>query len=202
MLTERASAYRWIDYSNFSIDKEKEYVKKAITSLKNLAGYAPRGWYYGRISPHSRALVPQVYEEMGEELLWYSDTYADDVPYWVDQPHERDSADPKGLLMVPYSYDNNDFKFHVAGSGFADPDGFFAHLKNSFDVLYEEGQNGMPKMMTVGLHNRIVGRPGRFGALKQFVDYIEKKEGVWVATRTEIAEAFRKNYPYRKGHLA
>lgn len=96
-----------------SIDKEKDYIRKAITSLKTLSGYAPRGWYYGRNSPHSRTLVPQVYEEMGETLEWVSDTYADDVPYWVDLPLERDSPSPNGLLIVPYSYDCNDFKFHV-----------------------------------------------------------------------------------------
>ncbi|KAI9372840.1 hypothetical protein BJX61DRAFT_505466 [Aspergillus egyptiacus] len=195
-------AYRWVNYHDFSIEKEKDYIRRAITSLKSLTGYAPKGWYYGRPSPHSRTLVPQVYEEMGEELLWASDTYADDVPYWIDLKHERDSPSPKGCLMVPYSYDCNDFKFHTAGSGFRDPQGFFDHMKNAFDVLYEEGEEGMPKMMTVGLHCRIIGRPGRFKALKDFVDYISKKEGVWVATRTEIAEAFRKEYPYKKGCLA
>jgi len=195
-------AYRWLDYHDFSIEKEKEYIRKAITSLKSLSGYAPKGWYYGRNSAHSRTLVPQVYEEMGEELVWASDTYADDIPYWVDQPTERDSSSPKGLLMVPYSYDCNDFKFHVVGSGFSDPTGFYDHIKNAFDVLYEEGEKGMPKMMTIGLHCRIIGRPGRLGALKKFVEEIEKKEGVWVATRTEIAEAFKKEYPYQKGKLA
>jgi peptidoglycan/xylan/chitin deacetylase (PgdA/CDA1 family) len=150
-----ASAYRWVDYHNFSIDKEKDFIREAITSLKALAGYAPRGWYYGRDSPHSRALVPEVYREMGEDLVWYSDTYADDVPYWIDLPSERNSLEPKGLLMVPYSFDCNDFKFYTAASGFSDPRGFFDHLKNAFDVLYEEGLEGMPKMMTIGLHCRI-----------------------------------------------
>ncbi|KAK6849739.1 hypothetical protein PG995_013572 [Apiospora arundinis] len=195
-------AYRWIEYHDMPIEKEKEYISQAITSLKSLTGYAPRGWYYGRNSPHSRTLVPQVYEEMGEKLEWMSDTYADDVPYWIDLAHERDSPDPKGCLMVPYSYDCNDFKFHVAGSGFRDPQGFFTHLKNAFDVLYEEVEAGAPKMMTVGLHCRIVGRPGRFGALKQFAEYIAGKDGVWVATRSEIADHFKSVYPYRKGCLA
>ncbi|CAJ2500781.1 Uu.00g036340.m01.CDS01 [Anthostomella pinea] len=98
-----ASAYRWIEYHDMSIDREREYIKKAITSLKAMTGYAPRGWYYGRNSPHSRTLVPQVYEEMGEKLEWMSDTYADDVPYWIDLAYESDSPDPKGCLMVPYS---------------------------------------------------------------------------------------------------
>ncbi|KAL4783801.1 hypothetical protein BJX76DRAFT_357702 [Aspergillus varians] len=179
-----------------------EAIRKAVTSLKSLTGYAPRGWYYGRQSPHSRTLIPQVYEELGEPLLWASDTYADDVPYWTDLAYERDSAEPKGCLMIPYSYDCNDFKFHTPGSGFRDPAGFLTHLKNAFDVLYEEGVEGMPKMMTIGLHCRIIGRPGRFKALQEFVEYIEGKEGVWVATRTEIAEAFREAYPYKRGMLA
>lgn len=195
-------AYRWIDYHDVPVEREKEYIRRCVASLKSLTGYAPRGWYYGRNSPHSRTLVPQVYEELGEELVWASDTYADDVPYWIDLPLERGRPDPRGCLMVPYSYDCNDFKFHTAGSGFRDPMGFYAHLKNAFDVLYEEGQEGVPKMMTVGLHCRIVGRPGRLGALRDFVDYIAKKEGVWVATRTEIAEAFKAKYPYKKGQLA
>ncbi|KAF2637603.1 polysaccharide deacetylase [Massarina eburnea CBS 473.64] len=194
--------YRWVDYHDFSIEKEKEYIRNAITSLKSLSGYAPKGWYYGRNSPHSRTLVPQTYEEMGESLVWMSDTYADDVPYWTDLPLERSSTSPKGLLMLPYSYDCNDFKFHTVGSGFADPGGFYTHLKNAFDVLFEEGQKGMPKMMTVGLHCRIVGRPGRFGALKKFVEEISGMEGVWVATRTEIAEHFKEQFPYKKGMLA
>jgi peptidoglycan/xylan/chitin deacetylase (PgdA/CDA1 family) len=138
-----------------SVDQEKDHIRKAITSLKDLSGYTPRGWYYGRDSTHSRTLVPEVYREMGEELLWYSDSYADDVPYWVDLPFEKDSPDPKGLLMVPYSFDCTDFKFYTAAASFGDPQGFFVHLKNAFDVLYEEGQEGMPKMMTVGLHCRI-----------------------------------------------
>jgi len=196
------SAYRWVEYHDFPVEKEKEYIRKAVISLKNLTGYAPKGWYYGRLSPQSKVLVCEVYKEMGEELIWQSDSYADDVPYWVDLPSERNDPDPKGLLMVPYSYDCNDFKFHVVGSGFADPSGFYDHLKRAFDVLYAEGKAGSPKMMTVGLHARIAGRPGRFGALQEFVEYIGKKEGVWVATRTEIAEAFKAKYPYKKGQLA
>ncbi|KAG7407266.1 hypothetical protein DER46DRAFT_648462 [Fusarium sp. MPI-SDFR-AT-0072] len=194
-------AYRWVDHHDWSVEKEKEYIKKGITSLKSLTGYAPKGWYYGRPSPHSRTLIPQVYEEMGEELVWASDTYADDVPYWIDLPTEREKPNPKGCLMVPYSYDCNDFKFHVV-TGFRDSTSFYTHLKNAFDVLYEEGEAGEPKMMTIGLHCRIIGRPGRFKALKDFVEYIAQKEGVWVATRTEIAEAFREQFPYKKGQLA
>lgn len=115
---------------------------------------------------------------------------------------EKDDLNAKGILMVPYSYDCNDFKFHVIGSGWSDPFGFYDHLKRAFDVLYAEGVAGSPKMMTIGLHCRIAGRPGRFRALQEFVEYISKKESVWVATRTEIAEVFKGNYPYKKGKLA
>lgn len=100
-------AYRWVDYHDFPIEKELGYIRQAINSLKNITGYAPKGWYYGRGSPHSRTLVPQVYEEMGEDLVWASDTYADDIPYWIDRADEKDRANPKGCLMVPYSYDCN-----------------------------------------------------------------------------------------------
>lgn len=96
------SAYRWIDCHDFSVEKEKDFIRKAITSLKSLSGYAPKSWYYGRNSPQSRVLVSQIYEEMGEELVWCSDTYADDVPYWLDLPYEKNRTDHKGLLMVPY----------------------------------------------------------------------------------------------------
>jgi peptidoglycan/xylan/chitin deacetylase (PgdA/CDA1 family) len=148
--------------------------------------------------------VPQVYAELGEDLEWFSDTYADDVPYWSDLPRERSLAasESRGLLMLPYTFDCNDFKFQAAGNGFAGPDDFLTYMKNAFNVLYEEGEEGAPKMMTIGLHCRIIGRPGRFNALKKFVEYISQKEGVWVATRTEIARSFRDQYPYRRGFLA
>ncbi|KAL4915375.1 hypothetical protein BDW62DRAFT_212733 [Aspergillus aurantiobrunneus] len=151
-------AHRWVNYHDFPVEKEKEYIRKPITTLKSLTGYAPRGWYYGRPSPHSRTVVPQ-----------------------------RDSAAPKACLVLPYSYDCNEFEFHTAGSGFRDPDGLYAHLRNALDVLYEEGQEGMPKMMTVGLH------------CLDFVSYVAGKEGVWVAMRSEIAEVFRERYPYQRG---
>lgn len=195
-------AYRWIDHSNLSVEAEKQHIRDGINCIKRLTGQAPKGWYYGRPSPQSRALIPMVYEEMGEELLWASDTYADDVPYWADLPQERGSTSPKGCLMVPYSFDCNDFKFLTPATGFRDPGGFYDHIKNAFDVLYEEGEAGSPKMMTVGLHCRIIGKPGRFKALQDFVKYIESKEGVWVATRTQIAESFREQFPYKPGELA
>ncbi|PGH16036.1 hypothetical protein AJ79_02016 [Helicocarpus griseus UAMH5409] len=193
-------AYRWIDYHSMPPEQEKEYIKKGIESIRDICGQAPKGWFYGRLSPRSHALVWDVYKEMGLPLLWNSDSYADDVPYWVDVPAERDAEDPQGMLMIPYSYDCNDYKFNVA-TGFGAPKDFYDHVKGAFDVLYEEGVEGAPKMMTIGLHCRCIGKPARFAALKRFVEYVAGKEGVWVATRTQIAEHFRERFPYKRGQL-
>ncbi|KAL6253236.1 hypothetical protein RBB50_000959 [Rhinocladiella similis] len=194
-------AYRWIDYHTVSAEDEKAYIRQGIEAIKATSGVYPKGWYYGRLSPRSHALVWDVFREMKLPLLWESDSYADDVPYWVDVPAEKDSADPQGMLMVPYSYDCNDYKFYV-NTGFGAPMDFYDHIKGAFDVLYQEGCEGMPKMMTIGLHCRAAGKPARFAALQKFVEYITSKEGVWVATRTEIAEHFRAKFPYRRGQLA
>jgi peptidoglycan/xylan/chitin deacetylase (PgdA/CDA1 family) len=211
-------AYRWIDYHSMPAEEEKEYIRKGIDTIKKISGSYPKGWYYGRLSPRSHALVWDVFKEMGIPLLWESDSYADDVPYWVDVPAEKNDPAPQGMLMVPYSYgvfqisllirqylihflDCNDYKFNVA-TGFGAPMDFYDHVKGAFDVLYEEGIEGMPKMMTIGLHCRCIGKPARFAALKKFVEYIAAKEGVWVATRTQIAEHFRERFPYQKGKLA
>lgn len=196
-------AYRWIDYHDMPPEQEKALIHKEIETVEKLTGSPPKGWYYGRLSPRSHALVFDVYKERGIPLVWNSDSYADDVPYWIDVPAEKDLPDSeaKGMLMVPYSYDCNDYKFHIA-SGFSQPDGFYEHVKNAFDILYEEGVEGSPKMMTIGLHCRIIGKPGRIAALRKFVEYIDNKPDVWVATRTQIAEHFREKFPYRRGHRA
>ncbi|THW28630.1 glycoside hydrolase/deacetylase [Aureobasidium pullulans] len=194
-------AYRWVDYHDFPPEKEKEYIRKGVDAIKDVTGEYPKGWYYGRLSPKSQALVWDVYKEMGIPLLWMSDSYADDVPYWVDVPAEKGVEKPEGMLMIPYSYDCNDYKFNVP-TGFGSPTDFYDHVKGAFDVLYEEGSEGSPKMMTIGLHCRCIGKPARFAALKKFVEYIEQKEGVWVTTRTAIAEHFRSTFPYKKGQLA
>ena len=210
-------AYRWINYHSLTAVQEKEMIMKGVQSIKDVTGEYPGGWYYGRLSPRSRALVWEAFHEMGLPLLWESDSYADDLPYYVDVPMELelaregslkwDDGKPRGMLMVPYSYDCNDFKFHVP-TGFKGPGQFFDHLKNAFDTLYEEGGavgeglgTGTPKMMTVGLHCRIIGKPGRFAELKRFVEYVKKFEGVWVCTRGEIAQRWRDERPYKVGEL-
>lgn len=198
MLTDMTS---WIDYHSMPAEEEKKLIRKNIECITDICGDAPKGWYYGRLSPRSHALVWDVYKEMGLPLLWQSDCYADDVPYWVDVPAEKDSEKQEGLLMIPYTYDCNDYKFSIP-TGFHSPTDFYEHVKGAFDVLYEEGLEGSPKMMTIALHCRCMGKPARFAALKELVEYIASKEGVWVATRTQIAEHFRAKFPYKKGHRA
>ena len=201
-------AYRWINYEDMAPAEEKAMIRRGVESIQTLTGKPPVGWYYGRLSSRSRALVWDVFQEMKLPLLWQSDSYADDLPYWVDVPaeqqmverNERKKEDCDGMLMVPYSYDCNDFKFHTP-TGWGGPGDFFTHLKNAFDTLYEEGGQGSPKMMTVGLHCRIIGKPGRFAELKRFCEYVGQKEGVWVATREEIARCWRETRPYKVGQI-
>ncbi|TVY20926.1 Chitin deacetylase 1 [Lachnellula arida] len=153
--------YRWVNYVGMGIELEKEYIERQLESLKKTTGSYPVGWYYGAVSAYSKALIHEVYEEKGIPLLYESDTYSDDLPFWVDVPAEKELKNPKGMLMIPYSYDCNDVKFHAA-SGFSTASGFEEYLKTAFDVLYAEGQEGMPKMMTIGLHCRISGKPGLY----------------------------------------
>ncbi|EGV62628.1 hypothetical protein PSN45_000398 [Yamadazyma tenuis] len=187
-------AYRWIPYDDVSEEVEKAYIIKQIEILKETTGEEAPGWYMGRLSPHSIGLITEVYREQGKKLPYISDFYGDDVPYWVDVPAEADLPDEekKGLLLVPYSYDCNDFRF-LNVNGFRSTQAFYDHLKGAFDTLYEEGG----KMMTVGLHCRIIGRPGYFQALKKFVEYVNSHEDVWVCSRSDIANTFKEQYPYK-----
>ena len=208
-------AYRFIDYRALSAEEEKEMIEKGIHSITAVTGKPPVGWYYGRLSPRSRALVWEAFHDLNLPLEWESDSYCDDLPYYIDVPLELELhkagklnyPEPRGMLMVPYSYDCNDFKFNIP-TGFKGPGQFFDHLKNAFDTLYEEGGpegegsgTGVPKMMTVGLHCRIIGKPGRFAELKRFVEYVRSFEGVWVTTRGEIARRWREGRPYKVGEL-
>ncbi|KAL4876885.1 hypothetical protein BJY04DRAFT_222561 [Aspergillus karnatakaensis] len=168
--------YRWIDYHSVGAENEKLYIQRQMECLKTLTGEYPVGWYCGRLSPYSRALIHEVHEELETPLLWEADSYADDLPYWVDVPAEKESATPKGMLMIPYSYDCNDLKYH-SPQGWSSAADFTQHLKNAFDILYEEGGEGSPKMMTIALHCRISGKPGRAKAMKEFVEYVQQKKG-------------------------
>ncbi|HJO87326.1 MAG: allantoinase PuuE [Rhodospirillales bacterium] len=174
--------YRWIDYQYLPENIEKEHLYKAIEIHTEVTGERPLGWYTGRTSPNTRRLIA---EEGG--FLYDADDYSDELPFWsktVDQPH----------LIVPYSLDANDMRF-AATAGFTAGDQFYNYLKNSFDTLYDEGETA-PKMMSIGLHCRVVGRPGRFQALKKFVEYARSRDKVWFCRRVDIARHWREHHPY------
>ena len=173
---------KWIDYRDFSRDEERRHVAEAIRIHTEATGSRPLGWYTGRTSAHSLDLVM---EDGG--FVYSADSYADELPYWV--------AGPRGPhLIVPYTLDANDMRFAVSPGVFAGAD-FFAYLKDSFDVLYAEGLAGAAKMLSVGLHCRLVGRPGRAAALARFLDYVQGHERVWLATRLDIARHWHATHP-------
>ena len=172
--------WRWIDYQNIKKTDEKKHMKLAIQAHTKIFGERPRGWYTGRCSPNTRDLVM---EDGG--FLYDSDSYSDDLPYW-------ETRNKKKQLIIPYTLDNNDMRF-ATNQGFNTGDHFFSYLKDSFDVLYEEGKTS-PKMMSVGLHCRLIGKPGRVQSLKKFLDYILKHEDVWICKRIDIAKHWIKNY--------
>ena len=155
-------------------------MKLAINSIKKIFGERPLGWYTGRCSPNTRDLL---IEEGG--FLYDSDSYSDDLPYW-------ENRNGKNHLIIPYTLDNNDMRFST-NQGFNSGDQFFTYLKDSFDTLYEEG-NDNPKMMSIGLHCRLIGRPGRIKSLMNFLDYAMKHEKVWICKRIDIAKHWIKNY--------
>ncbi len=172
--------WRWIDYQNISKSKEKKHMNKAIKSIKKIFGKRPLGWYTGRCSPNTLNLVID-----NGGFLYCSDTYSDDLPYWIKRGNKKQ-------LMVPYTLDNNDMRFATI-QGFNSGDQFYNYLKDSFDALYSEGEK-LPKMMSIGLHCRLIGRPGRIQSIKKFLDYILKFEKVWVCKRIDIAKHWIKNY--------
>lgn len=190
--------YRWIPYHNMSPEEEKLYVHRQMQSLKATTGSYPVGWFVGRCSPHSKALIHEVHEEIGAPLLYEADCFSDDLPYWTDVPAEKDMTNPKGMLLLPYSYDNNDLKYQIAPGSWGGSGAFLEYLKSAFDVLYAEGLAGRPKMMTVGLHCRISGKPGRFSAVEAFVKYVQQQPGVWITTRKDIALHWRETFPYTR----
>ncbi|KAJ3245332.1 hypothetical protein HDU78_009577 [Chytriomyces hyalinus] len=174
--------YRWIDYAALSEEQEREHIHLGINAIKDVIGKPPVGWYTGRISPRSRQIAIEEFKKLGLPLLYDSDAYNDELPYYVGDH-----------LVIPYTLDANDMKFSVA-PGFSSPDAFFQYLKNTFDVLYEEGAT-RPKFMNVGLHCRLVGKPGRAAALDQFMTYVSGFKDVWVCTREEMANHWRREFP-------
>ena len=172
---------KWIDYKDFSPEAEREHMLEAIRIHTAVTGERPRGWYTGRTSVNTVDLAA----EQGFDYV--SDSYADDLPYW----YERGG---KAQLIIPYTLDANDMRF-ATPQGFNSGDQFFAYLKDSFDTLYEEGGAGAPKMMSIGLHCRLVGRPGRSAALARFIDYVQSHDKVWLARRIDIARHWTATHP-------
>ncbi|MAF00493.1 MAG: allantoinase PuuE [Geminicoccus sp.] len=173
---------KWIEHQYMSIERERLQMEEAMRLHEAATGQRPLGWYTGRTSENSRELTA----ELGG-FLYNADSYADELPYWETTAHGPQ-------LIVPYTLDANDMRF-ATNQGFNSGDQFFAYLRDSFDVLYAEGETA-PKMMSVGLHCRLVGRPGRAAALARFLDYVQSHDAVWVATRADIARHWRERFPY------
>ena len=165
--------YRWLDYQFIDIDTERRHLELAIELHEQVTGAAPRGWYTGRTSPNSRRLIAA-----SRRFMYESDSYADELPYWC-----TDFDSP--LLIIPYSLDCNDMRFATA-PGFNSGRQFYDYLRDSFDLLYEEGESA-PKMMSIGLHCRIAGRPGRARALDEFLSYARSFDGAWFCHRIDLA---------------
>ena len=174
--------YRWIDYQYVPEAVERDHIARAVEIHIRVTGARPFGWYQGRCSPNTRRLVV---EEGG--FVYDADSYADDLPYW-DASHGRPQ------LIVPYAFDSNDMRFATA-QGFNSGDQFFAYLKDTFDVLYREGQT-RPRMMSIGLHCRLAGRPGRTAALERFLEYAQGHDRVWFARRIDIARHWIATHPF------
>ena len=177
---------KWVEHQYMEREEERRQIAEAIRLHTEATGERPLGWYTGRSSPNTLALVAEA-----GGFLYQADSYADDLPYWVE-------VEGKRQLIVPYTLDANDMRFAIQ-AGFTAGDQFFTYLKDSFDVLYEEGRRGAPKMMSIGLHCRLAGRPGRAAALARFLDHIAAHEQVWVCRRIDIARHWHEHHPFVDG---
>ena len=175
--------YKWIEYKNFSKKKERNFIQKAIKLHTAVTGSKPSGWYLGRCTENTVSLV----SELGH-FDYISDAYDDDLPYWIERKKNAQ-------LIIPYTLDANDMRFATT-QGFNSWNQFYDYLKGTFDVLYDEGNQGNPKMMSIGLHCRLAGRPGRMKAIQEFVKYVKTHKNVWFAKRIEIADHWKNHHPY------
>ena len=176
--------WRWIDYHGMPQAEEREHIARAVTTIRDITGAPPLGWYTGRTSENTRRLVA---EHGG--FLYDADSYADDLPYW-------ELVDGKPQLIVPYTLDTNDMRF-ATPQGFNTGEQFFAYLRDAFDTLYAEGAES-PKMLSIGLHCRLAGRPARLASLMHFLDHVQRHDRVWICRRVEIARHWREKHPYRR----
>ena len=176
---------KWVEHKDMPEDEERTAIAEALRLHEEVTGEAPRGWYTGRCSEHTVRLVAET-----GAVDYISDTYDDDLPYW------REFGD-RDQLIIPYTLEANDMRFATA-PGWVTGQDFFTYLKDAFDVLYAEGREGAPKMMSIGLHCRLIGRPGKIKGLQQFIDYIQSHEGVWTPTRLDIAKHWAKKHPPKR----
>jgi allantoinase len=178
--------YRWIDYGAVAEDVEREHIRRATEILTKLTGSRPVGWMTGRPGPNTRRLLVEA-----GGYLYDRDSLADELPYWLkigDQPH----------LVIPYSYEANDNRFNE-NSGFSTGDDFFIYMRDAFDVLYREGANGSPKLLSIGLHDRLIGRPGRCAGLIKLLEHMHRFEAVWLCRGIDIAEHWSRAFPAKTG---
>ena len=184
--------WRWISYQNLDEATEREHMRLGLDAIEKLTGKRPLGWYTGRDSPQTRRLVA---DDGG--LLYDSDYYGDDLPFWMKVKRTDGTVVPR--LVVPYTLDTNDMRFALP-QGFAQAEDFYIYLRDSFDALYAEGDpNGenAPKMMSIGMHCRLLGRPGRLVALQRFLDHVAKHDKVWVCRRVDIAHHWQATHPFK-----
>jgi putative urate catabolism protein len=179
---------RWIHYQNVEEGVEREHMAQAMQIIEQLTGERPLGWYTGRDSPNTRRLIA---DYGGFE--YDSDYYGDDLPFWMKVRKTDGTVAPH--LVVPYTLDANDMRFSLP-QGFAQAEDFFIYLRDSFDALYAEGEHA-PKMMSVGMHCRLLGRPGRIVALRKFLDHVQAHDRVWVCRRIDIARHWKQTHPYQ-----
>jgi len=173
---------RWIDYQFVPEDAERADMLRNVEVITRLIGRRPVGWYTGRPSPNTRRLVVET-----GGFLYDSDAYNDDLPYWTEVAGQRH-------LVIPYSFDNSDSRLQRGGD-FSTGDEFFSYCRDAFDWLYRSGVEGRPRMMSIGLHGRIIGRPGRIGALARLIEHMQRHEGVWLCSRSAIAQHWRTHHP-------
>lgn len=184
--------WRWIQYQNVPEHVEREHMRRALDIFQTLYGEKPQGWYTGRDSENTRRLL------LDEgSFLYDSDYYGDDLPFWATERNSQ--GELKNHLVVPYTLDTNDMRF-ASPYGFANGDDFYTYLRDAFDVLYAEGED-TPKMLSVGLHCRMIGRPGRFRGLQKFLDHIEAHDRVWVTRRVDIARHWAERHPFQSEEL-
>jgi allantoinase len=179
--------WRWISYQEVPEEVERQHLQRGMALIEQLTGQPPQGWYTGRDSPNTRRLVA---DHGG--LAYDSDHYGDELPFWLQVRRSDDTLAPH--LVLPYSLDCNDMRFALP-QGFSHGDEFFEYLRDSFDVLYAEGAQA-PKMMSIGMHCRLLGRPGRMRALQRFLDHVQSHDRVWIARRIDIARHWRQVHPF------